>query len=63
VTKSSCFLQVGALDSAAVQAAVDDAAAQAHKLAKARPGDAVVAQLKGEVESFKGEVPLLQEVR
>ena len=55
-------MQVGSLDPAALQARVDDVAAQAYKLSKARPSDEVVAALQKSVDSFKAQLPVLQEV-
>ena len=55
-------MQVRDLDPNTIQARVDETNRLNYKMTKARPQDAVAAALKAELDSFKEQLPLLQEV-
>lgn len=56
-------MQVTELDPNAMQSRIDELAAACHKMLKARPSDEVAKKLQSEVDAFKAQLPLLQEVR
>lgn len=56
-------MQVAALDPGQIQARVDDATRDVHKMVKVHPLDGVVKKLAAELDAFKLQLPLLQEVR
>lgn len=55
-------MQVRDLDPNTIQARVDETHRLNYKMTKSRPQDAVAATLKVELDSFKEQLPLLQEV-
>lgn len=55
-------MQVRDLDPNTIQARLDDTNRLNYKMIKARPQDAVAAALKAELDSFKEQLPLVQEV-
>lgn len=55
-------VQVRDLDPNTIQARVDESNRLNYKMVKAKPQDAVAAALKAELDSFKEQLPLLQEV-
>jgi hypothetical protein len=57
-----CISQVAGLDPNTIQARVDETHRQNYKQVKARPTDAVTAALKADLDAFKEQLPLLQEV-
>lgn len=57
-----CAVQVSDLDPNDVQAAVDEAHRHNYKMLKSRPNDDVVQALKSDLDNFKEQLPLLQEV-
>jgi hypothetical protein len=50
------------LDPAQIQSVVDDTHRQNYKMAKAKATDPVIKALKDELEDFKEQLPLVQEV-
>jgi hypothetical protein len=62
VHMGNAFVQVQKLDPNAIQLRMDETNRLNYKMVKARPQDPVAAALKAELDSFKEQLPLLQEV-
>lgn len=58
----SLGLQVRDLDPNAIQTRVDETHRLNYKMVKSKPQDAVAGALKAELDAFKEQMPLLQEV-
>lgn len=63
VAMCTAGVQVGDLDPNGIQSAVDEANRHNYKMLKTRANDGVVKALKVDLDDFKEQLPLLQEVR